>query len=406
MPRTYETFDPPRDTDAVCRMVALAFGGTQEGARDWLTNAGVENLRVVQEEGRTVASLLRIPMGAYFGGRSVPLLGIAGVAVAPEERGRGHAAFLMHNLVRSAFEEGWALAGLYASTHRLYRKFGFEHAGHRFQYTVPLVRIDAGGPLSAVSTLPGELRIVALQESDDPEIRACYQNFARMYEGTLDRGPYIWARIRKLREDAYTGFGVRDAAGSLRGYLFMSQQRSNPLGRFSVALSDFVFTDEAAGRRLWELLHDFSMMGENLTFCGGPTHPALQLLRQQRHKVELKDDWLIRVLDFKRAIESRAYSPAINTELRLELNDDTIPENSGRWLIRIADGRASAARDHSTAESSSVLRLSARAIATLFSGFNTAHQARLLGLADGDDTALSLADSVFARSTPWMSDMY
>jgi predicted acetyltransferase len=403
MSRTYTTFDPARDLDTTARMIALAFGGTPEKSRDWLTSAGLDNLRIVRDADRTVATLLRIPMGTFFGGRSVPLLGIAGVAVAPEERGRGQAAFLMHSFVRSAYEEGWALAGLYASTHRLYRKFGYEHAGHRFCYNIPLVRIDADGPLSSGAAPTDDLRLTTLTEHDDPEIRACYSSFAAMYEGTLDRGPYIWSRIRKMRDDTYTGFGVRDGKGTLRGYLFMTQQRSSPSGRFSVALTDFVFNDEAAGRRLWGFLHDFSMMGEDLTFYGGPTHPALQLLRQQRHTVELKDDWLIRVIDVKRALESRGYSPAIRADLSLHITDDVIPENAGHWTLRIADGRATAEKSPTT---SSTLRVTARGLATIYSGFNSARQAKLLGLADGDEPALAMADSVFARSTPWMSDMY
>lgn len=406
MSRTYEAFNNARDQDAVTRMISLAFGGTLEGSREWLTKAGEEHLRVVRSGERTVAALLRIPMGAFFGGRSVPLLGVAGVAVAPEERGSGHAAFLMKNLVQSAAEEGWALAGLYASTHRLYRKFGYEHAGHRFSYTVPLVRVDAEGPLSSARADDPSLRIVTLEDHDDPDIRACYNTFASMYEGMLDRGPYIWSRIRKMREDTYRGFGVRDASGSLRGYLFLCQQRPSPFGRFNVALTDFVFTDEAAGRRLWGFLHDFSMMGEDLTFAGGPTHPALQLLRQQRHKVELKDDWLIRVVDLKRALESRAYSPAINATLELDVTDDVIESNTGAWRVQIASSRASAERVSSHPKTASPLRVSARGLATIYSGFNTARQARLLGLADGDEQALAMIDSVFARSTPWMSDMY
>lgn len=406
MSRIYTAFDAPRDLDTTARMIALAFGGTPEKSRDWLTSAGLDNLRIVRENDRTVATLLRIPMGTFFGGRSVPLLGIAGVAVAPEERGRGQAAFLMRSFVRSAYEEGWALAGLYASTHRLYRKFGYEHAGHRFCYNIPLVRIDADGPLSSGAAPTHDLRVAALTEQDDPEIRACYAKFASMYEGTLDRGPYIWARIRKMRDETYTGFGVRDSSGTLRGYLFLTQQRSNPNGRFSVALTDFVFNDEAAGRRLWGFLHDFSMMGEDLTFYGGPTHPALQLLRQQRHTVELKDDWLIRVVDVKRALEARGYSPAIRADLSLLITDDVVPENAGHWNIRIADGRATAEKSPTPRASSGTLSVTARGLATIYSGFNSARQAKLLGLADGDESALAMADSVFARSTPWMSDMY
>lgn len=396
MSQRYDTFDAARDEERVARMVALAFGGTPEGSLEWLKTAGPEHLRVVREgNGPAVANLLRIPMGEFFGGRSVPLLGVAGVAVAPEERGRGRAAFMMREFIRSAFEEGWPLAGLYASTHSLYRKVGYEHAGHRFMYTVPLVRIDVEEQRD-----PG-WSVTPIPDAGDPEVRACYTAFASHYDGPLDRGPYIWARVRKLREDTYQGFGVRDAAGRLRGYIFLTQHRYNPMGRFSIALTDFAFTDAEAGRRLWCLLRDFAMMGEDLVFYGGPTHPALQLLRQQRHKVELKDDWLIRVVDVKRALEARGYSPAVRAEIHLDVHDEVVDANAGTWILRIAEGRGSVERGGSGA-----VRVTSRGLATIYSGFNTARQAKLLGLADGRDAALAGLDGVFSRGTPWMSDMY
>lgn len=395
MAQTYTTYIDARDADAVARMVALSFGGTPEKSKEWLAASGHEHLRVVRDGERAVASLLQIPMGAYFGGRSVPLLGVAGVAVAPEARGQGNAAFLMKSFVQSAAAEGWALAGLYASTHSLYRKFGYEHAGHRFQYTVPLVRIDVDEPRGDGWT------VAALGDADEPEVRACYTSFASCYEGTLDRGPYIWARLRKFRDDTYQGFGVRDRGGTLLGYVFLNQQRNSATGRHDVLLTDFVFVDAGAGRRLWGFLRDFASMGENLTFYGGPTHPALQLLKQQRHTVHLRDDWLIRVVSVKRALEARGYSPAIRAELHLDVSDDVVDANAGRFVVSVMDGRASVEPGGKGS-----LRVTTRGLATMYSGFNTARQARLLGLVDGDDSALEGADSVFARSTPWMSDMY
>ena len=390
----YTIFDPARDLDAVARMIALAFGGTPEKSKDWLASGGHDNLRVVRAGDHAVASLMRIPMGAYFGGQSVPLHGVAGVAVAPEERGSGRAAFLMREFLRTSHDEGWPLAGLYASTHTLYRKVGYEHAGHRFQYTVPFVRIDASEPTDS------GYRVVALTDQDEPDVRACYAAFARHFEGSLDRGPYIWSRLRKLREDTYTGFGIRDRSGVLRAYIHLTQQRT-PSGRHDVLLSDLAFLDADAGRRLWKLLRDFSTMGESLIFFGGPTHPALQLLNQQRHEVKLKDDWLIRVINAKRALESRGYSPAIRAELHLHIDDELIPANAGRFVLRVADAKGSL-----ESGGNGSLRISARGLATIYSGFNTPTQARMLGLCSGDDAAFAAADSVFARSTPWMSDMY
>ncbi len=65
-------------------------------------------MRLLREGGTDVACALRVPMGQFFGGRSVAMMGVAGVAVAPEARGRGLATRVMQEVLREAREEGGA----------------------------------------------------------------------------------------------------------------------------------------------------------------------------------------------------------------------------------------------------------------------------------------------------------
>lgn len=385
-----------RDKDAVTRALGLAFASPPEALRDWMANAGEENFRVLSDGAAVYATLLRIPMGQYFAGRSVPMLGIAGVAVAPEHRGGGHAKRMMQEAMVQGASEGWPLAGLYASTHTLYRGVGFEHAGHRFQYTVPIVRIDVRDAAGNVA---------GMTDADMPRVQACYAKFAAAHNGLLDRGPYIWNRIRKNREDTFHGFAVEAASNAsgeneIEGYLFLAQKR-RPDGRQDLTLSDFAFTTPSAGKRLWSLLADFAPMGEELTFFGGPTHPALELLQQQRFRAELKDNWLIRVLDVKKALESRGYSRGCAAEVHLDIADDLLPANNGRFMLRVADGIGQVRQGgHGT------LRTTIRGLAAMYSGFLSPKQARQLGYVHADDHSCDLAAGVFATSTPWMSDMF
>ncbi|QKK07609.1 MAG: GNAT family N-acetyltransferase [Planctomycetota bacterium] len=90
-------FDDSAAHAAAARFCSLAFGGTLEGAVEWLRDqARHENLRVLREaDGSVAASLIVIPMGQYYGGKSVEMEGIAGVAVPPEGRGKGAGLRLM-----------------------------------------------------------------------------------------------------------------------------------------------------------------------------------------------------------------------------------------------------------------------------------------------------------------------
>ncbi|MFO0835482.1 MAG: GNAT family N-acetyltransferase [Phycisphaerales bacterium] len=380
-----------RDRDAVVRMLQHAFAGDREGIEGWMKVGGEANFRTLLDASRPAATLLRIPMGQYFGGRSVKMLGIAGVAVAPEDRGRGYAKRMMQCCVQAAHNEGWPLVGLFASTHSLYRSVGFEHAGHRFQYTIPMTQIDAG---------PHSRERVEPLDHESPEVRECFARFAARYDGTLDRGPYIWQRVKSPRGEEHHPFGVRDEHGTLQGYVFVNQKRRAD-GRADVNLSDFVFHTAAAGRRLWALLADYSMMSHDLVFFGGPTHPALLLLAQQRYSIVNKDTWLIRVSHVKAALEARGYAPCVRAELHLDVADDLVPANAGRWTLSIENGKARAEQG-----GRGEIRVDARGLAAIYSGLLTPTQAANVGLASGDPAALHAAGSAFAGGTPWMCDHF
>lgn len=392
MPPQLQSISAEVDLACVRRITQLAFAGTAEGVKEWMALGGERNLRALRDREAIVASLLRIPMGMYIGGRSVPLLGVAAVGVAPENRGQGYAKRMMRAFVQDAAAEGWPLAGLYASTHTLYRSVGFEHATHRFQYTISLREIDAGndrGPLHAIT------------EADEPAVRACYARFASMFDGMLDRGPYIWSRTRKLRDAEYRGYAVRaEGKEGFDGYVYLNQAR-RPDGRQDITLSDLVFTTPAAGQRLLGLLADFGMMGEDLVFFGGPTHPALTLLKQQRYDVKLKDSSLIRVLNVQTALESRGYPAGLTASASFDIADDIVPANAGRWTLSVDRGVPTVTRD-----GDGRIRATARGLATLLTGYYTPRQAALVGEVAGTDADLAAAGAIFAGGTPFMTEIY
>lgn len=381
----------PDDLPQVVRTLALAFGGAPEGVAEWLSLAGHDSIRLLREGGRPVATLTRVPMGQYFGGRSVPMLGIAGVGVPPELRGRSFAKRLMQGCIRDAAREGWALSTLFASTHTLYRAAGYERAGHRFTCTAPSAHLPAFERAG---------RVVPLDDPSHDSVRALYAGWASAFNGMLDRGPYCWARVRKFREQLYQGFMTLDGAGKPDGYLFLSQAR-RPDGKFDLILSDVAFASPEAGRRLVGFLAGFGMMMNDLIFSGGATHPLLMLLPQQRARVELRDDWMLRVVDVEKALSARGYPPGVDAEVHMNVTDELVPANAGNWVLRVAGGRGKVSRG-----GSGDLQLSPNGLACLYSGYYTPTQAALAGLAQGPAEVLAGATGVFTAGSPWMTDFF
>lgn len=391
------------DLPRVARLLHHAFAGQEDMCGIWLRDAGLEHTRVMGEPGREVdATLVRIPMGQYFGGNSVPMLGIAGVAVAPEARGRGTARQLMEETIRECAREGWALSGLYASTQSLYRQIGYEQAGHRFETRIAASRVmDRGG----LQKQDGDSEVVTRQlvDADDDGVRACYAQFAAMFNGLLDRGAYCWQRIRKMRDGTPTkGFGFV-AGGRLEGYLYLHQTRKPETGHHDVSVADMAFTTPRGARAAVRFLSNFGTVADDISFFGGPLHPLLALLPQQIYQVVKRDYWMIRVVDVKRALESRGYPRGFTASVGLEITDALVPANHGTWMLEVADGTGRV----TPGVKGLSLRLDIRSLGPVYSGLWTPHQAAMLGLIEGDPRAMDAATAIFAGGgTPWMIDMF
>ncbi len=446
------------DLPALARILHFAFTAPLDPAYPWLRFLGVEALRVVRPSSpgtgpgdgavpEPIATLGRVPMGQFFGGRSVPMLGVAGVGTAPEARGQGAARVLMEALIREAAAEGWALAGLYASTQAFYRQSGFEQGGHCFEVRIPVRELAAvgrgggsagggGGGAGGTGVQAKGLVVRQLSEWAKPEhrwlvpddVRAVYQSFARRYDGPLDRGPYTWSRIRQMREDHFTGFGVfaplslvgrtsrPPSDECLEGYVYFTQVRNPATGKHDVQLSDLAFTTPRAAYRLAAFLGDMATMGEHILIRqAGPIHPLLTLLPLQNYRVDRREYWMTRITHLPKAVEARGWPAGLRTALALDITDTLVPANHGAWLLSVADGRGTLVRlipgsagggSGAGSGPAPILRCDIGGLVPLYTGLYSARQAAAIGLVEGDAAAIDTASAMFPGSSPWMSDFF
>ena len=101
------------------------------------------------------------------------------------------------------------------------------------------------------------------------------------------------------------------------------------------------------------------------------------------------------------ALSARGYPAGIDAELHLEVRDDLLPSNNGRFVLTIADRRASV-RSGGTGQ----MRLHVRDLAALYSGYMTPSELQAAGSLEGSDAALATAAQIFAGPRPWTPDMF
>jgi predicted acetyltransferase len=397
-------YGPPsgeRELSAIAAIVAQCFNTPAEDVGPWLARAGQRNLRVRRHGGQVCACLLIIPMGQWFGGRSVPMGGIAAVGVPAEHRGAGHALAITRAAVAEMAGDGLLLSTLYPATTHLYRQAGYEVAGGRFE-----LRLQP----QLIGLRERELPLRPAVADDLPAIRQLAARRAALGQGALDRGEYIWSRIREPRAKPARGYVV-ERDGRLEGYAYLQQVfGAGRPGHYDVVATDCAALTPQAGRRLLTLFADHGSLADSVTLHGGPADPLLALLPDRSWTARLVDPWMIRVLDVKGALEARGWPAAARGELLLDVRDELLPRNRGRFLLEVEGGRARVGAAPAALQASHAqppaLQLDVRGLSPLYSSYMAPGELLAAGLLAGPPEALDVAASLFAGPAPVMSDMF
>jgi predicted acetyltransferase len=382
----------PEELSEFAPIVSWAFHDTVDGAAQWLRRCPLEDLRLGRVDGRLVGGLAMIPMGQWFGGRSVPLLGLAGVAVDASARGSGVAFSMVGQALREARARGLALSALFPSTQALYRKLGYEVAG-------TYCRVDLR--LGECPRFRSELELEDAQPSDQAQIERLYATVARDRPGYLDRGHYIWGRVREYGGTPARGVVVRSAAG-LEGYAFMGHGPASNEQQHSLRITDFVSVSAGATRRLLDFLACHRSVAQSARWFGGAADQRLLLLPDKIYKVTVDAYWMSRIIDVGRALELRGYPEALECELELTVEDELLPENTGNYRLSVSGGRGSVVR---------VARavgawLDVRALSALYTGFLPPRELARAGVLQADERSLSALALIFSGAAPAVSDYF
>jgi predicted acetyltransferase len=385
----------PTQLSALIEIQQLSFligPGALEAGFDAL---GHEHLRVVSDNGRVVGGLALLPLGQYFGGRSVPMTGIAAVAIAPEDRGTRAAAILMTETVRELHAKGVAISTLYPATFGTYRRAGYELAGVSCHAEIPCRAIRGGD---------ADARMRALDDADKDIVRPVYDDWVRSHNGPIDRSDMFWWRLQhELGQEQRRAYGVF-VDEQLTGYVYC-QPRPGSGHHQNIVVSDIVAADAAAVRRLLGFFARERYQRHLLQWRCGPADPFVLALQDVGCHV-WNEGWMTRIVDVPAALSSRGYPSGLNAELLLDVADDVVPENEGAWRLTVSDGRGVVERAAGGEGNTPRVTVDIRGLAQLYTGFAAPATLRRTGHLQGDDVACGAAAGIFGGSLPWMSDAF
>lgn len=389
---------------------------------------GLEHVLVASARQAGVVGACRaFRMTEYIAGVAMPMMGLAGVAVAPAWRRQGLAARLCMEALRLAADRGDVVSTLYPFRPDYYQRLGWGLVGGLHEYLIRTDALEAGPPSSHVRE--------ADLERDTGAIAACYRRVAARSNGPLERDRHIWAYQLKGEDlgtrpvDADAVWTARSELGfrivvydeeGVKGYALLRGLRQSSSSHNTLEVRELVAESDEAYRGLVAHVSAQWDRWPRTYYTARPDEPFPELLKDPRpprsHNIRslyfptarIARGPMLRIIDVPEALRRRRFFEAGGPEpatLQITVTDEQRPENRGPWVVEVdADGAASIGEGETRA--AAVLETDAATLARLFTGEIQATTAARVGHARvrGDG---GLLDRAFAtRDRFWLLDEF
>jgi hypothetical protein len=265
------------------------------------------------------------------------MAGVAGVKVAPEERGRGVGRALMTTLLQEIAARGFPVSALYPATAPLYRSLGWEIAGGKYETVLPARSLAALVPPDCPAPAPdsggggrgggGE----PLRRATPADAVAVVDVLGAVYQSQRDCGP-------ATHEPGVVAAWLDDddRFAYLAGDGFLTYHWADEATVVHVDL--LAAASAATARAFWQILASHATIAGTVRACLSPADPVSWLTREPVAVTRQDDPWMLRVADVPAAVAARGFPAAAALTAQLELTDEILSGNSGHWSLEIGGG--------------------------------------------------------------------
>jgi predicted acetyltransferase len=323
------------------------------------------------------------PFRQWWGGRDLPMAGVAGVVVAPEYRGRGVGAALADATIARGRELGFVLSALYAATVPVYRQCGYEVAGAQYRLSLDprLLRELRGGP-------------IAVREAGPDDAQQIIDLTRAHYARGRDNGPKDDI-VDDLREElAEPGTFAYLADGGFVEYGWDGRD---------LRVYRLIADDVDTARALWAVVGSGSSIAKTVHAYLSPDDPVVHLLGDGVLPDAQVNRWMFRCLEVAAALEGRGYPAGIEIDVPVVIDDAQVPDNCVAGRIQVGGGGGALVAGPPAAEA---VRLGANGLAALYAGRPTATLRAAGLLAGGSDEDDTMLDAAFAGRPAYMLDFF
>ena len=327
------------------------------------------------------------------GGAVIPAAHVTLVSVLPTHRRRGLLTRMMRRQLADVRAAGEPVAVLWASEEPIYGRYGYGTGSY-------YISIDADTRevrLPDTPATPGTLRLVEPTDVVD-QLAATYERATTRTPGFSSRpGPWWKHRLTDLERHRGGASALRcvvhETASGITGYaLWRAKEEWDATGPISQVKVEELVTDDVATRAsLWRFLFDLDLirrLSAQLVATDDPLFHLVDAPRRLRRRIT--SGLHVRIVDLPAALAARRYP--VPVDLVLEVTDELLPDNTGRW--RLVGNREKATCEPTT--DSPDLRLGIRELGAIYLGGTPVGSLAATGLITGSPDAVAAAHAGFS----------
>jgi len=268
-------------------------------------------------------------------GAVLPAAHVTAVSVAQTHRRRGLLTRMMRRQLQDIHQAGReSIAVLWASEDAIYGRFGYGLASVR-------VLIEASNREVTVPPVSAPGRIRQVKATEEVATLAALFDEVRPHRPGFSSRPDAWWRYR-LADPEHGRHGATalrtaihdNGAGQPDGYaLWRTRYQEGSLGpRYQVEVKEVVATNLTAYQRLWHFLMNLDLTRKFSCWALATDEPLFYLVNAPSQLGRrIGDNLFLRIIDLPTALTGRRYATPV--DVVLEVTDELLPRNTGRWHL-------------------------------------------------------------------------
>jgi predicted acetyltransferase len=358
------------------------------------TTLPLDRFYAAYDGGRPVGTTASFDFELTVPGGFLPAAGVTWVAVQPSHRRRGILRQFMETQLADTRARGEPLAILWASEAAIYGRFG---------YGIASVNITIEGETGRIvfrddPGRSGQVRLVDYDEALE-SFPPVYDRVRRETPGMFARSHAWWTQYKLADPEHWRDgagpkfYAALELDGSVEGYATyrIKQDWKDGLPHGEVRLLDAVATSTEATRELWRFLFGIDLVTKVEKEYFDPASPLFLMVEDPRRlRLRHSDGLWVRLIDVEQALQARSYRG--DDTVVLEVRDEQMPWNDGRWRVGAEVERTEDAAD---------LVLDVRDLASAYlGGFDFQQLADAERATELRSGALERASTIFRTSRP------